>query len=145
MKISTKGRYALRTLIDLAQHSGEGLVPLKDIAARQEISQKYLEQIVTQMSKAGFLQGVRGPQGGYRLARDTRDYNMAEILQTIEGSLAPVSCLETETNQCERCASCATVDMWSGLYKTVTDYLGSITLQDLLDKANTSAGNDYVI
>lgn len=145
MKISTKGRYALRTMVDLAQHSGQGLVPLKDIAARQEISQKYLEQIVTQMSKAGFLQGVRGPQGGYRLAREPREYNMAEILQTIEGSLAPVSCLETDVNQCQRCAACATVDMWAGLYRTVTDYLSGVTLQDLLDRANRAAGNDYVI
>lgn len=145
MKISTKGRYALRTLVDLAQHSGEGLVTLKDIAARQEISQKYLEQIVTQMSKAGFLRGVRGPQGGYRLARNPKDYTMAEVLQTIEGSLAPISCLETEINQCERCASCPTVDMWSGLYKTVTDYLSGITLQDLLDRANSNVGNDYII
>lgn len=138
MKISTKGRYALRTLVDLAQHSDQGLVALKDIAARQEISQKYLEQIVTQMSRAGFLKGVRGPQGGYRLARDPKDYNAAEILEAIEGSLAPVSCLGTEKNECDRCGCCSTLDLWKGLYVTVVDYLSAITLQDLVDKANKS-------
>lgn len=136
MKISTKGRYALRTLIDLAQHSDTGLVALKDIAGRQEISQKYLEQIVTQMSKAGFLKGVRGPQGGYRLAREPKDYTAAEILEAIEGSLAPVACLGTETNECDRCGCCSTLELWKGLYATVVDYLSAVTLQDLVDRAN---------
>lgn len=145
MKISTRGRYALRTMIDLSQHREEGLIPLKDVAARQEISLKYLEQIVTQMSKAGFIQGVRGPQGGYRLAREPEEYNIAEILQATDGSLAPVGCLETETNQCEKCDSCATLDLWEGLYKTVTDYLAGISLQDLVDRANKVEGNSYVI
>lgn len=138
MKISTKGRYALRTLIDLAQHSNQGLVALKDIAGRQKISQKYLEQIVTQMSKAGFLKGVRGPQGGYRLARDPKDYNAAEILEAIEGSLAPVSCLGTELNECDRCGCCSTLELWKGLHETVMNYLGAITLQDLVDRANAA-------
>ena len=136
MKISTKGRYALRTMVDLAQHGGEGLVPLKDIAARQDISQKYLEQIVTQMSKAEFVRGVRGPQGGYRLARKPEDYTLAEILQATEGSLAPVACLEHHPNQCERYETCATVKMWEGLYQTTLDYLQSITLQQLVDNAD---------
>ena len=145
MKISTRGRYAIRTMVDLAQHSGAGLVTLKDVAARQELSQKYLEQIVTQLSKAGLVQGIRGPQGGYRLAREPKDYTIAEILELVEGSLAPVECLESEVNACERCASCATLDMWTGLYKVMTDYLGNITLQDVVDRANAAAGNDYVI
>ena len=145
MKISTKGRYALRTMIDLAQHGSEGLVTLKDVAARQELSQKYLEQIVTQMSKAGLVKGVRGPQGGYRLARDPKDYSVGEILRLVEGSLAPVECLETEENTCDKCASCATVDMWAGLYKVVNDYLEGVTLQDMVERANASAGNDYII
>lgn len=145
MKISTRGRYALRTMVDLAQHSGEGLVTLKDVAARQELSQKYLEQIVTQLSKAGLVKGIRGPQGGYRLSREPKDYNVAEILELVEGSLAPVECLEADAAVCDRCASCATLDMWSGLYKVVTDYLGNITLQDMVDRANAAAGNDYVI
>ena len=145
MRISTRGRYALRTMVDLAQHSGDGLVTLKDVAARQELSQKYLEQIVTQLSKAGFVKGTRGPQGGYRLSRDPREYSVAEILEQVEGSLAPVECLEADVNTCERCSSCATVDMWTGLYKVVTDYLGNISLQDVVDRANAAAGNDYVI
>lgn len=135
MKISTKGRYALRTLVDLAQHSEEGLIPLKDVAARQGISQKYLEQIVTQMNKAGFLHGVRGPQGGYRLAREPKEYTLAEILQVMEGDLAPVACLENQPNQCERYENCATVKMWEGLYQTMLDYLNGITLQQLVDSA----------
>ncbi len=145
MKISTRGRYAIRTMVDLAQHSGEGLVTLKDVAARQELSQKYLEQIVTQLSKGGLVKGIRGPQGGYRLAREPKDYNIGEILELVEGSLAPVECLESDVNACDRCASCATLDMWSGLYKVVTDYLGNITLQDVVDRANAAVGNDYVI
>lgn len=145
MKISTRGRYALRTMVDLAQHGGEGLVTLKDVAARQDLSQKYLEQIVTQLSKAGLVKGTRGPQGGYKLARAPQDYTVAEILEQVEGSLAPVECLEAETNTCERCSSCATIDMWTGLYKVVTDYLGNITLADVVQRANAAAGNDYVI
>ncbi|MCD8117748.1 MAG: Rrf2 family transcriptional regulator [Oscillospiraceae bacterium] len=145
MRISTKGRYALRTMVDLAQHSDSGLVTLKDVAARQELSQKYLEQIVTVMSRAGFVKGIRGPQGGYKLAREPREYNLAEILRLVEGSLAPVECLDETPNQCEHCAVCSTVEMWDGLYKVITDYLEGITLQDLLDKANANAGNDYVI
>lgn len=145
MRISTRGRYALRTMVDLAQHSGDGLVTLKDVAARQELSQKYLEQIVTQLSKAGFVKGTRGPLGGYRLSREPKDYSVAEILEQVEGSLAPVECLESDVNTCERCSSCATVDMWTGLYKVVTDYLGHISLQDVVDRANAAAGNDYVI
>ena len=139
MKISTKGRYALRTLIDLAQHGDHGLVALKDIAGRQEITQKYLEQIVTQMSKAGFLKGVRGPQGGYRLSRDPKDVNVAEILEAIEGSLAPVTCLGSETNECDRCGDCSTLELWTGLHECVMNYLTSITLQDLVDKADKAA------
>ncbi len=145
MKISTRGRYALRTMVDLAQHGNEGLVTLKDVAARQGLSQKYLEQIVTQLSKARLVKGVRGPQGGYSLSREPKDYNVAEILELVEGSLAPVECLETDVNACEHCASCATLDMWTGLYKVVTDYLETITLQDIVDRASAAAGNDYVI
>ncbi|MCD7846164.1 MAG: Rrf2 family transcriptional regulator [Oscillospiraceae bacterium] len=145
MKVSTKGRYALRTMVDLAQHSDGGLVTLKDVAARQDLSQKYLEQIVTVMSRAGFVKGIRGPQGGYRLAREPREYNLAEILRLVEGSLAPVECLDETPNQCEHCATCSTVEMWEGLYQVITNYLEGITLQDLLDRANANAGNDYVI
>ncbi len=145
MKISTRGRYALRTMVDLAQNGAERLVPLKDIAARQDLSQKYLEQIVIQLSKAGFVKGTRGPQGGYRLSREPKDYKVSEILELVEGSLAPVECLEQEVNTCERCSTCATVGVWSGLYKVVTDYLENISLQDIVEKAELLADNDYVI
>lgn len=145
MKISTKGRYALRTLIDLTQHSNGGLVALKDIAARQEISQKYLEQIVTQMSRAGFLKGVRGSQGGYRLARDPRDINVCEILEAIEGSLSPVACLDPGKEACDRCGDCSTLELWKGLYSTVMDYLTGITLQDLVDRANASNKGELLL
>ncbi len=145
MKISTRGRYALRTMIDLSQHAGEGLIPLKDVAARQDISLKYLEQIVNQMSRAGFIQGVRGPQGGYRLVRAPEEYNAAEILQAIEGSLAPVGCLEADVNTCERCDTCTTLDLWEGLYQVVTDYLSGISLRTLADRADRASGNGYII
>ncbi len=139
MKISTKGRYALRTLIDLTQHSNGELVALKDIAARQEISQKYLEQIVTQMTRAGFLKGVRGSQGGYRLTRDPRDISVYEILESIEGSLSPVACLDPGKNSCDRCGDCSTLGLWQGLYDTVREYLTSVTLQDMVDRTNISS------
>ena len=144
MRISTRGRYALRTLIDLTQHQEEGPVPLKDVAARQGISLKYLEQLVTVMTRVGFIRGVRGPQGGYRLVRAPEDYSVAEILQVMEGSLAPVNCLETEQNPCEQCGSCTTLDLWEGLYRTVTDYLSGISLQSLVDNASAS-GDPYPI
>ena len=136
MKISTKGRYALRTLIDLTQHSNGSLVTLKDIAARQGISQKYLEQIVTQMVRSGFLKGMRGSQGGYRLARDPKEINVGEILEAIEGCLSPVACLDPSNEACDRCGDCSTLELWKGLYETVMNYLTAITLQDLVDRAS---------
>ncbi len=145
MKISTKGRYALRTMVDLAQYGTEGLVTLKDIASRQDLSQKYLEQIVTALSRAGFVKGIRGPQGGYRLALEPRECTVADILKVVEGNLAPVECLEETPNQCDRCGMCPTIEMWDGLYRVITDYLQGITLQNLLDKAMQNVGNDYVI
>lgn len=140
MKISTKGRYALRMLIDLTQHSGEGLVSLKDIAERQDISQKYLEQIVTHMTRAGFLKGMRGSQGGYRLTRDPGDIRVGEILEAIEGSLAPVACLEPGKDSCDRCGDCSTLELWKGLYDNVMNYLNSITLLDMVNRAKVSGG-----
>ena len=134
MKISTKGRYALRMLIDLAQHQGEGYIALKDIAARQGISKKYLEQIVPVLNNSGMLMANRGFQGGYRLAGSPKDYSVAMILRFTEGSLAPIACLECEPAGCERRDNCSTIAMWEGLYKVINDYLENITLQDLLDK-----------
>ena len=132
MKISTKGRYALRMLLDLAQHRDKGFVPLKDIAERQNVSKKYLEQIVPILNKSDMLQTNRGFQGGYRPAKEPDQYTVGEILRITEGNLAPVACLTHEPNQCERNADCITLPIWQGLYRTITEYLDGITLQDIL-------------
>lgn len=145
MKISTKGRYALRMMLDLSQSSGDEFVALKDIAERQHISKKYLEQIVPLLNGAGMLQTNRGYQGGYRLARKPSEYTVAEILKVTEGNLAPVACLETETMQCERYAECMTIGVWEGLYKVITEYLGGITLQDIIDRGSSNAADNYSI
>lgn len=134
MKISTRGRYALRMLIDLAQHQGEGYVTLKDIAKRQNLSQKYLEQIVPAFNHGGILQTNRGFHGGCRLSRTPDQYTVGEILRMAEGSLAPVACLEQEPTTCVRSADCAVLPIWQGLNKVINDYLDSITLQDILDQ-----------
>ena len=133
MKISTKGRYALRMMLDLAAHQGDGYVALKDIAQRQEISKKYLEQIVPMLSKSDILRTTRGYQGGYRLARAPEDYTVYEILAIAEGGLAPVACLDGTENLCPRKDSCLTLPVWEGLDRTIREYLSSITLQDILD------------
>ena len=145
MKISTKGRYALRMLIDLALHKNDGYVALKDIANRQDISKKYLEQIVPLLSKTGLLRANRGYQGGYMLAKTPDKYTVGEILRITEGSLAPVACLEQDVNDCARAADCVTLPVWEGLYKVITDYLDGITLQELIDKSPSANGNDYCI
>lgn len=139
MKISTKGRYALRLMIDLAEHDEDGFVSLKDIAQRQEISVKYLEQIVTILCKIGFLKSLRGSQGGYKLAKAPKDYTVGDILRITEGELAPVACLEDEKNQCQRYSKCQTIDFWQGLYDTVNKYVDSVTLADLAKVANDNA------
>ncbi len=146
MKISTKGRYALRMMIDLAEHMEDGgYVALKDIARRQDISKKYLEQIVPILNRSDFLLTNRGYQGGYRLARKPSQYTVREILELTEGSLAPVSCLDGGANGCERGAGCPTLPLWQGLNKVIRDYLESISLQDLLDWQKESYSNDYII
>ena len=146
MKISTKGRYALRMLLDLAEHQNEGFVALKDIANRQNISKKYLEQIVPLLNNSNILQASRGFQGGYRLNGKPSSYTVGDILRLTEGGIAPISCLECEPHGCERKATCATLSMWEGLYKVMTDYLDGITLQDILDKKQEQSMNfDYQI
>jgi Rrf2 family protein len=145
MKISTRGRYALRMLIDLAQHQNEGYIPLKDIAARQGISKKYLEQIVPILNKSDILQAYRGFQGGYRLARTPDKYTVGEILRITEGSLSPVACMDYEPNQCERSGDCATLPIWQGLGRVINEYLDGITLQDILDQQKEHFVIDYVI
>lgn len=132
MKISTKGRYALRLMTDIAGHDREGNVSLKDVAQRQGISMKYLEQIAGMLTKAGFLRSGRGAQGGYRLTRDPETYTVGSILRLTEGDLAPVACLSGEENRCERCGECFTLDFWTGLYAVVNDYINHYTLADLL-------------
>ena len=133
MKISTKGRYALRMMIDIAENQDKGYVALKDIAARQEISKKYLEQIALYLSQCGMLKAVRGYQGGYMLAHDTRDYTVAQILSAVEGSLAPVSCLESPVNTCPRREGCKTLPMWMSLNRRIQEYLNSVTLADVVE------------
>lgn len=143
MIVSTKGRYALRVMIDLAEHQAERYVPLKEVAARQDISEKYLENILKVLVQNGFLEGLRGKGGGYRLTRSPDQYTVAEILLLTEGSLAPVSCLTPGAPACERMANCRTYTMWKGLNDLIADYFGKITLSDLA--APEQAGNDYVI
>ncbi|MBQ3380123.1 MAG: Rrf2 family transcriptional regulator [Clostridia bacterium] len=145
MKISTKGRYALRVMLDLAQRRDEGFISLKDISKRQDISKKYLEQIVPALSKSGMLIANRGFLGGYKLASEPKDYTVGEILRLTEGSLAPIACLEREKNDCPRCSECITLPMWQGLYDTITEYLNGITLQDMLDKSEKEGNFDYMI
>ncbi len=142
--ISTRGRYALRLMLDLAQHSSDDFVPLKDIAERQGISKKYLEQIIPTLSRAGFLQTNRGFQGGYKLAKNPDKYTVGDILRETEGGLAPVACLNNETIQCPRAAECLTLPLWKGLQDTINNYLDSVTLQDLIDKGKTSNGDYYI-
>ena len=133
MKISTKGRYALRMMIDIAENQEKGYVALKDIAARQEISKKYLEQIALHLSQCDMLRAVRGYQGGYMLARDTKDYTVTEILSAVEGTLVPVSCLESPVNICPRREGCKTLPLWLNLNRRIQDYLNSVTLADLVE------------
>lgn len=132
MKISTKGRYALRMMTDIAENQKNGYVALKDIATRQGISKKYLEQIALHLSQSSMLRAVRGYQGGYMLARPAAEYSVAEILISVEGSLVPVSCLERPVNGCERKNCCKTLPIWMGLERIISDYLGSITLEDVV-------------
>ena len=145
MMISTRGRYALRLMIDLAEHQGNGYVALKDAAQRQDISKKYLEQIIPTLNRFNLLRTTRGYAGGYRLARKPEDYTLGDILRATEGSLAPVACLETDDNTCARQADCATLPVWRGLDRVINEDLDGITLQDVLDQQAARRGNDYVI
>lgn len=146
MKVSTKGRYAIRLMIDIGIQNN-GYVRLKDVAKRQEISIKYLEQIVGSLQKAGLLLSSRGAQGGYRLAKDPTEYKIGEILRATEGSVAPVSCLDDEVNKCSRNNICATLDFWQGLYDVINDYLDSHNLAELMEieKNNQQKSIDYSI
>lgn len=142
MLISTRGRYALRVLIDLAEQSHGGYIPLKDIARRQDISQKYIETIMTLLSKNQLIEGVHGKGGGYRLNRVPEEYRVGDILRITEGTLAPVTCLECGAKPCEKAAQCRTLGMWTKLHDMITGYLDSVTLADLM-KSETA--DHYII
>ncbi|MBE6530248.1 MAG: RrF2 family transcriptional regulator [Ruminococcaceae bacterium] len=143
MKISTRGRYALRVMIDLAEHNHQTFLPLKEIALRQEISQKYLEGIMADLTKAGLLEGLHGKGGGYRLSRSPEAYTVGEILRLTEGDLAPVTCLEKNSAPCAISNRCKTLPMWKDFSKLVNSFFDGITLADLAK--NGSEGSDYVI
>ena len=143
MLISTKGRYALRVMIDLVEHQSEGYIPLKEIAERQEISEKYLESIIKILVKAKLLDGLRGKGGGYKLTKAPEQYTAGAILRLTEESLAPVACLEDGAAPCTRAAECRTLPLWQGLDKVINEYLDSILLSDLV--LPDSAGDNYVI
>ena len=143
MMISTRGRYALRILVDLAEARAESFVTLREIAERQEISEKYLESIVKLLVRADILEGLRGKGGGYRLGRLPEEINVLDVLRLTEGSLAPVSCLEEGSRGCSRAAQCRTLPLWRGLNEVVTQYLGGFTIRDLMGEPGS--GFDYII
>ena len=143
MLISTKGRYALRVMIDLAEHQSDEFISLKGIAQRQEISEKYLESIIRMLVKAKVLDSLRGNGGGYRLKKSPDHYTVYSILSLTEDSLAPVACLEENASGCSRAGNCRTFKLWQGLDKVIHDYLESVTIADLMEQG--AAGDDYVI
>ena len=132
MNVTSKGRYALRVMLDLAQHPDEGYISLKTIADRQRVSMKYLEIIVSSLKKAGLVDSTRGKEGGYKLARKPEEYSVGEILRCVEDNLAPVSCIKAGSVECDRAGECITVPMWMELDEIINAYLDGITLQDLL-------------
>ena len=143
MLVSTKGRYALRIMIDLAEHRTDGFTPLKVVAERQGISEKYLERIIKLLVKAKLLTGLRGKGGGYKLTKAPEDYTVGSILRLTEESMVPVACLESDADACPHAADCRTISLWRGLNKVISDYLDNITIADLM---NTDSENfNYVI
>lgn len=139
MLVSTKGRYALRVMLELAQSQPDTYMPLPLIAQRQGISEKYLESIIAILSRAGLVDGLRGKGGGYRLTRPTADYSVGEILRLTEGSLAPVTCLEGAENPCPRAGECTTLPMWQKLDDLINTYLDGVSLSDLLSQTDGKA------
>ena len=146
MMISTRGRYVLRILLDIAEHQGDGYVSLKDSAERQEISKKYLEQIVIIPEVSKMLEAKGGKNGGYRLIKPADEYTVGEVLRAAEGSLSPVACLEINHSPCARSVDCIALPVWKGLDKVINEYLDGMTLQDVLDKKpGYDGGDNYVI
>ena len=144
MKISTKGRYAIRMMLDLATNDNGEPIRLKDVARRQSISEKYLEQIIAILNKAGYVRSIRGPQGGYSLSREPEDYTIGMILRLTEGSLSPVECVEADALPCDREESCVTRIIWQKLNDAINNVVDNITLEDLLQWQNAK-GDDYII
>mgnify|MGYP001004804817 CR=1 FL=1 len=142
MMISTKGRYALRVMIDLAEHYSDAYIPMKDVASRQELSLKYIERIMPLLTKGNLVQGVHGKGGGYRLSKAPQDCTVGEVLRLAEGDLAPVACLECGAQPCERAAECRTLPMWNRFYEMLNAYFDGITLADLMQNGQT---DNYVI
>ena len=145
MKISTKGRYALRMLLDLAENKNERFIALKEIAERQNISKQYLEQIILMMNNSNLLRANRGKQGGYMLAMEPSDITVGHILRITEGSLSSIACLENNNSQCDKADTCKTLFIWKELNKVIADYLDSVTLQDILNKYQNYEYFNYVI
>ena len=140
--ISTKGRYAIRILLDLAEHNNGGYIPMKEVSARQEISLKYIEKIMPSLKSAGLIDSVHGIGGGYRLTRAPEQYSLWEILKIAEGDLAPVACLQENAPACHRASECRTLSAWEGYYEMTRSYFSGISLADLM---HTPPGGSYVI
>lgn len=146
MKISTKGRYAVRVMLDLALNNTGECIKVKDIAARQGISEKYLEQIIAVLNKAGYVKSVRGAQGGYKLARAPKEYTVGMILRLTEGSMAPVACLDEGAEECDRCDTCETLQVWKELYAAINQVIDNVTVADLVERRHKRLENlDYSI
>ena len=143
MMVSTKGRYALTVMVDLAKISDGGFVSLADIAEREHLSMKYLESIISILNKGGMLQSQRGKNGGYKLARKPEDYNISEILLLTEGTLAPVNCIMQEGVMCDKAATCSTLPLWAGLDDVINKYLSKITLEDIISGNRRKMLGDY--
>ena len=144
MKISTKGRYALRMMLDLAEHKDDGYISLKDVAERQNISKNYLDQIMMLLKKSNFLKATRGYQGGYKLAKEPSSYSVGDILRLTEGELSPVPCLENE-EECERSIDCMAFSVWKGLEDVMLKYLDNLTLQEIIEQHKGNEGSNFVI
>ncbi len=134
MIVSTRGRYAIRVMLDVASHNSDGYVPMKEVADRQNISLKYLEKIMPILVKNNLIEGVHGKGGGYKLTREPKDYRIGDIVRLTEGDLAPVSCLECNSTPCEKKEECLTIAMWSKLNDLINDFFDDITLEDLLQR-----------
>ena len=144
MKISTKGRYSLRMLLDLAEHRSQGFVSLKDVSKRQDISKKYLEQLVTLLNSPDILKTTRGNKGGYMLAKAPNQYTVGQILEITEGGLSPVSCIEDDPNQCKRSSFCKTLPVWHGLEEVINKYLYGITLEDIMQNSKGAGTKELI-